>query len=247
MSRQFRRNCTYRLIEATKDNFYYNTSSNPGIMRELEEHGGSFTVLELNESYRPTKVVFADGLVHNIIESGSERGMLFYLFADEIMYFEKVRDKTWKVGRSYVCTNPEALIENSSMNERLIALVGNRPFEVLKMMTALGAPDTRTQKIRFSDEGTGEPVEMNFTLTQAERSFFKEVDSDYEVPVDNDLGVSDEYPDPVNEDEAGEEQAESPEKEFAVHIVQGLMRFEIDDEMTRLKAIEVLKTLRFEK
>ena len=240
MSRQFRRNCTYRLIEATKDNFYYNTSSNPGIMRELEEHGGSFTVLELNESHRPTKVVFADGLVHNIIESGSERGMLFYLFADEIMYFEKVRDKTWKVGRSYVCTNPDALIENSSMNERLIALVGNRPFEVLKMMTALGAPDTRTQRIRFSDEGTGEPVDMNFTLTQVERSFFKEVDSDYETPVDNDLGVLDEFVDAYKS-------VESPEKEFTATVKQGLIRVEVDDETTRLKAIEFLKSIKFEK
>lgn len=237
MADRFLKGIAYSLNESMRSLFYYNTFSNPSIIREIEEHGGSFTVLTVDEHSGPTSVLFADGLYHEIRGDNVGASMMFYLFSDEAKYFDALGEvpPSWESGRSYKCISPEALLKCSDMNMRFLDMVGSNAFELLSVMISSDG-HSRTGKIRFSDQGTGEPVEITFALTHAERLFFTEVKPEANIP---EFSVQSEYEQPI--------ECDNDSKDFKPTVVDGTIKFEVDDEHTRLEAIKFLNSLKFEK
>ncbi|AHY24970.1 goF mRNA metabolism modulator [Pectobacterium bacteriophage PM2] len=150
----------------------------------------------------------------------------FIIRDGEFKYFKEV-DGQWTNDSYYVIIDPTGLINHSKLNNRLLTYVGSNAFKVIKL-AALSQEDqfAKVSKIEFL--GPNGLENINFTLTHAELRYFKKVE--------NYLGHSVKFR-PFFK--SGEDLVEPINKDISI-IAEGAFNIRVEDEQTRLLAIDFL-------
>lgn len=181
----------------------------------------NFVVKRLTVSGYPDLFMNNDG---DRFPEGDDEG--FVLRTGEFKYFKEVDDQ-WTNNSYYTIKDPTGLIKYSKLNNRLLTYVGSDAFKVIKLSPAITNDHfTKVSKIEFL--GPNGLENINFTLTHGELKYFKKVE--------NYLGHSVKFR-PFFKSE--EDLVRSENKDIAI-IAEGAFNIRVEDEKTRLLAIDFL-------
>lgn len=217
---------------------------------------------------RPFKVVEVDdyGNAMRVINHANESTFMHLNAVNELTYFAIDYDKAWCVNAGYQLKNAEALMKGSSINKSFLRTIGYNPFIVENVVLNVGA-ELKTMRLKYTDpDDRSNHLYLNFTLTEDEiihfeewkrpicsgfirgESIFRELPqrdvlfkpySD-DVPEEADRGKTDAEIMAEIERDASELVTAGPKIE-----VIGKIRFVVEDEFTRLKAIDMLNNMVF--
>lgn len=198
----------------------------------------------------PFKVIEVDdyGNAQRVMNHNGETDFVHLDAVDELTYFNIAFDKAWCVEAGYQLKDAKGFFANSSINRNFIEVIGHNPFIVDSVV--LGVHDLKTTRLRYIDpEDRSKVCYFNFTLTESELSYFEE----WKRPICSGFtrGL-----DIVNKmhrvPEVEESETEDPdigivevEPETRKVEVKGKIHFVVEDEITRLKAIEMLTNMVF--
>lgn len=212
---------------------------------------------------RPFKVIEVDDYGNAlVVENHAEEKTQIHLdAANELTYFAVNYDMAWCVNAGYQLKNAEGLLKGSSINRQFIRAIGYNPF-IVESATTSGCCDLKTMRLKYVDpDNRANHLFLNFTLTSDELEHFEEWKRPicagfirgeaivHELPQHDqrfNLGgcskIEEQEKDrgKTNEEIMAESVTASPEIE-----VIGKIRFVVEDEMTRLKAIEMLNNMVF--
>lgn len=208
----------------------------------------------------PFKVIEVDeyGNTQRVVNHAGETDFTHLNVDNELTYFKVAFDKAWCVNAAYQLKDALELKRSSSINITFLREIGYNPFIVESV--CLGPRyDLKTTRLKYVDpDDRSKFCYLNFTLTEEEIAHFEEwkrpiisgfmrgnniedelpkrserfkLDSEIEQP-EQDYGVVDESEETICEI--------SPKVE-----VKGKIRFVVEDEDTRLKAIEMLTNMVF--
>lgn len=230
----FELNKWYRLNKTLKNEFIDgagdvdNARSNKGIVEFLEKHGDKFKVTGMYSTGTVKEIIMVDGTSS---ESHTEE---FLILICEKKYFVDIkapRVNFWEADKSYKAVDLDSL-RKSAINTRFINTVGNKPFKVLTLQPTTQVPESRTHTIEYIDDNN-ELQTFYITFIESELKYFKEVESvsnDKEVEIDSEIC-----------------ELEVETKELMKIKVEGAIVFRVEDEADRLRAIEALTNMRWEK
>lgn len=208
----------------------------------------------------PFKVVEVDdyGNAQRVINHAGESDFIHLDAVNELTYFKLAFDKAWCVNAAYQLKDARALLKSSSININFLREIGYNPF-IVENITLGPHHDVKTTRLKFVDPSDRSKFcYLNFTLTETEIELFEEwkrpiisgfirgVSVASELPKRSErFNLCDEIEQPEQDygvvDESEETICEiSPKVE-----VKGKIHFVVEDEDTRLKAIEMLTNMVF--
>lgn len=208
----------------------------------------------------PFKVIEVDeyGNAQRVVNHADETTLIHLNADNEFTYFKIAFDKAWCVKAAYQLKDALELKRSSSINITFLREIGYNPF-IVESVCLGPSYDLKTTRLKYVDpDDRSKFCYLNFTLTEEEIAHFEEwkrpiisgfmrgnniedelpkrserfkLDSEIEQP-EQDYGVVDESEETICEI--------SPKVE-----VKGKIRFVVEDEDTRLKAIEMLTNMVF--
>lgn len=208
----------------------------------------------------PFKVIEVDeyGNAQRVVNHAGETDFTHLNADNELTYFKVAFDKAWCVNAAYQLKDALELKRSSSINITFLREIGYNPF-IVESVCLGPSYDLKTTRLKYVDpDDRSKSCYLNFTLTEDEIAHFEEwkrpiisgfmrgnniedelpkrserfkLDSEIEQP-EQDYGVVDESEETICEI--------SPKVE-----VKGKIRFVVEDEDTRLKAIEMLTNMVF--
>lgn len=216
----------------------------------------------------PFKVVEVDdyGNAQRVINHAGESDFIHLDAVNELTYFKLAFDKAWCVNAAYQLKDARALLKSSSININFLREIGYNPF-IVENITLGPHHDVKTTRLKFVDPSDRSKFcYLNFTLTETEIELFEEwkrpivsgfirgesiadvmpilgkyPKTEYD-DIEKDLGIVDEPSTSWVDEQMAEAHKEI--KPFKVET-KGKIRFVVEDEFTRLKAIEMLTNMVF--
>ncbi|UIS65528.1 mRNA metabolism modulator [Enterobacter phage vB_EclM_Q7622] len=216
----------------------------------------------------PFKVVEVDdyGNAQRVVNHAGETDFVHLDAVNEGTYFKVAFDKAWCVNAGYQLKDATSLKKVSSINITFLREIGYNPF-IVESVCLGPSYDLKTMRLKYVDpDDRSKFCYLNFTLTEDEIGYFEEwkrpivsgfirgetiadvmpILSKYPKTeyddIEKDLGIVDE----PNTSWVDEQMAEAHKeiKPFKVET-KGKIRFVVEDEFTRLKAIEMLTNMVF--
>lgn len=229
----------YTISEENKDLFLDQSFHNASILKEIEEKGPTFEVLETQEDCDGRSAIRV-----RFIESGKISWDGFYITAAEREFFNDITnsDRFWKYGSVYKCTDLRGL-GRSAINKHFIDAVGDRSFKINKMMNDF----ERTHSIGYVTLD-GQLKEMKITFTPGERVYFKHVQGapePTEREIDKVLALEEEQYPTYTIDDMAKEINELKVEEKSFMNIEGAINFRVENEEDRSRAIEWLQKMKW--
>lgn len=207
----------------------------------------------------PFKVIEVDdyGNAQRVVNHTGETDFLHLDAVNEFTYFKVAFDKAWCVNAAYQLKDALELKRSSSINMNFLREIGYNPFIVESV--CLTIYDLKTTRLKYVDpDDSSKFCYLNFTLTEDEIIHFEE----WKRPIISGFirgnNITDELP------KRGERfklcgEIEQPEQDYGVVDeseetvceiqskveVKGKIRFVVEDEVSRFKAIEMLTNMVF--
>lgn len=215
----------------------------------------------------PFKVVEVDdyGNAQRVVNHAGETDFVHLDAVNELTYFKIAFDKAWCVNAGYQLKDASSLKKASSININFLRTIGYNPFIVESVCLGTSS-DLKTTRLKYVDpDDRSKFCYLNFTLTEDEIGYFEEwkrpIISGFirgesiadvmpilgkypkmEDEIEKDLGIVDEPSTSWVDEQMAEAHKEI--KPFKVET-KGKIRFVVEDEFTRLKAIEMLTNMVF--